>query len=209
MRAFHIYMAFAVLLAGTLAFTGCSRSANLMGGNVRVSSASLTPVAVLTPTNKDPLIHTGSDDPTGSLKDLQIELVYLNPKGYSPAGHSVYYIGETMAYEIHIVNVGCSKYDCLSFSAQHQYYENESYAGASASKGDALPGASTCNWDSISIPGHSMVVLKGSYACPGGTIPGIDQTAIQVMSCPTKCGKAASMLYYNPEQGVFDPPPTH
>jgi hypothetical protein len=197
-----------LLICMSLFLVGCNRTANMMGGNVRVSSASLTPVAVLNPTSNDPLNNQGNPDGygnhAGELKDLQIEIVYLNPKGYSPLGHSVYYINELMEYEVRVTNVSNRTFSCLMFSAQHQYYETV----GSVTKGQPMDGASTCNWDGVELNPHTMVVLKGSYFPPLSTQPGIDQTGLLIKHCndPGHESEHAALMYYNPEQGVFDPP---
>lgn len=203
--------------------TGCSKSANMMGGNVRLNAACLTPVAVLTPTNHDPLDNQGNPDGygdhTGEMKDLKIELVYIDPKGYSPTGHSVYYIGENMDYEIHITNLGNQTFNCLDVSAEHQYYDNGNCqcgwwspnpgpAGVAYTKGEPMPGLSSNNWNGVGLPPHSMVALKGSYLSPNNTASGIDQTAVLIKHCntPGQCSEHDALMYYDPEQGVFDPP---
>jgi hypothetical protein len=199
---------------------GCSKSANMMGGNVRLNSACLTPVAVITPTNHDPLDNQGNPDGygehNGEMEDLKIELVYINPMGYNATGHSVYYIGLNMDYEIHLTNLGSRTFNCLMVSAQHQYYDNGvcscEWWGAgnypvNYTKGEPMPGESTNNWDGVELPPHSMVVLKGGYLSPIQTAAGLDQTAVLIKHCNTPGHESehAALMYYNPEQGVFDP----
>jgi len=137
---------------------------------------------------------------------LKVEVIYENPVGYSPAGHSVYYIGGTMAYQVRITNLGCTAFNCLNVSSQQQFYDtgttpNGYGALVSTIKGQPLPGSNTDNWNGISIPAHSSVLLSGSYTCPLSCASGVEQTAIQIK----KCDNCGSLNYYNPECGVWDP----
>jgi hypothetical protein len=203
--------------------TGCSKSANMLGANVRMAASCLTPVAVLTPTSHDPLNNQGNPDGYGShngeLNDLKIELVYLDPKGYNQTGHSVYYIGQEMDYEIRLTNLGNRTFNCLDVSSQQQYYDNgtcqcwwwgPNQAPVSYTKGEPMPGDSTNNWNGVQLPPHSMVVLKGGYLSPNQTASGLDQTAVLIKHCntPGQNSEHDALMYYNPEQGVFDPPGT-
>ncbi len=209
-----------------LLLSGCSQMGNTLGANVRLSTSDYKVVAVLTPTSYDPLNAQGNPAGYGShngeLQNLQIQLVYLNPPSYNTNGHAIYYIGQPMQYELKVTNIGNCAFNCLDFSVQHQYYDtgstwdnydpsNPSGYMVNYSKGEPMPGTSTSNWNNVNLPSQSMVVLQGTYNPPYSTAPGTDQTAVLIKHCntPGQSSEHDALMYYNPEQGVFDPPPSH
>ncbi|MEE8403104.1 MAG: hypothetical protein V3R93_05045 [Candidatus Hydrothermarchaeaceae archaeon] len=147
---------------------------------------------------------------TGELKNLDIEVVYTNPYFYTADGLAGYYIGLPMTYELHIKNTGKRTFKRLDVTAIQEYHESGiCYRYAEEipyAKGDAMPGDTTQSWSGITLRGGEEIVLSGGYVPPITTCDGLDQTHMIIKH--TNNGQAeAAVMYFEPEAGVFCPPP--
>jgi len=100
----------------------------------------------------------------GEVKYLSYEVVYTNP-AYVDNGVPVYYIGDTMTFEVHLTNTGPRSFQNIEVIAIQEY-----------SNGDVLPGSSTTSWIVEEIRGQGTVALDGSYLIPWSAQPGFDRT---------------------------------
>ncbi len=157
-------------------------------------------------------VHYGKH--AGELKNLSIKVVYTNPYFYTPEGLAGYYIGMPMTYELHIANNSQRTYEHLDVTAIQEYYEsgtcNRSWypypQQVIYSKGEPLPGNSKRVWRDILLRSNQKIVLRERYDVPLATCDGLDQTHVIIQH--TNRGKVeASIIYYEPECGVFCPPP--
>ncbi len=157
-------------------------------------------------------VHFGKH--AGELKNLSIKVVYTAPYFYTPEGLAGYYIGLPMTYEVHITNNSRRTYQHLDVIAIQEYYESGtcnrtwySYPqDVTYSKGEPLPGDSKQVWRNISLGANQKIVLSGGYNVPLATCDGLDQTHVIIQH--TNKGKVeAAIMYYEPECGVFCPPP--
>jgi len=157
-------------------------------------------------------VHFGEH--TGELKNLNIRVVYTRPYFYTPEGLAGYYIGMPMTYEVYIENKSPRTYNHLDVTAIQEYYESGRCTRAwypypenvTYSKGEPLPGNSKQVWPDISLGPNQKIVLSGRYDVPLATCDGLDQTHVIIQH--TNMGKVdASIIYYEPECGIFCPPP--
>jgi len=150
----------------------------------------------------------------GELKQLRVSVVYTNFFYRDAKGYPVYYIGAPMSCQIQIKNMGSRTFNSLTITAQHQYYESGTcdrwwypYPRVVAySKGETLPGDSARTWTGISLIQNAEVILSMTYVPPLATCDGLDQTCVSIKHT-NEGGQTASLFYYNPECGVFCPPP--
>lgn len=147
---------------------------------------------------------------TGELKNLEVEVVYTNPYFYTDDGLAVYYIGLPMTYELHITNTGKRTFRHLDITAIQEYHESGTCYRYSEeitySKGDPMPGYTTQSWGDVAIERGRMAIFEGGYVPPYTTCEGLDQTHVTIKH--TNNGKAeAATIYFEPEAGVFCPPP--
>jgi len=69
-----------------------------------------------------------------------------------------------------------------------------------------LPGDSKQVWRDISLGPNQKIALIGRYNVPLATCDGLDQTHVIIQH--TNKGKVeAAIMYYEPECGIFCPPP--
>ena len=157
-------------------------------------------------------VHYGEHK--GELKNLDIKVIYTYPYFYTAQGLAGYYIGRPMTYEVHIANNSQRTFNHLDVTAIQEYYElgtcNRTWypypESVTYSKGQQLPGNSKQVWRDVSLGPNQKVVLSGSYDVPLATCDGLDQTHVIIQH--TNEGKVeASIIYYEPECGVFCPPP--
>lgn len=96
---------------------------------------------------------------------------YLNPAGFTPDGRSLYYIGQTMEYEL-----------CFCNSGPGLCYGNvmicQRYWGG-PEDGELLPGLPCESWLGVPIP-HGINCYDDDYYIPAGTLPGNDATWLKV-----------------------------
>lgn len=150
----------------------------------------------------------------GELKQLQISVVYTNFFYRDAQGYPVYYIGAPMSCEIHIKNTGSRIFNRLTITAQHQYYESGKCdrwwypypRNVTYSKGEVLPGDSSKTWTGISLIQNAEITLTMTYVPPLATCDGLDQTCVSIKHT-NEGGETSALFYYNPECGVFCPPP--
>lgn len=157
-------------------------------------------------------VHFGKH--AGELKNLSIKVVYTDPYFYTPEGLAGYYIGMPMTYEVHITNNSRRTYKHLDVIAIQEYYESGTCNRAwypypqyvTYRKGEPMPGDSKQVWQNISLGPNQKIVLSGGYTPPLATCDGLDQTHVIIQH--TNRGKVeAAIMYYEPECGVFCPPP--
>jgi len=157
-------------------------------------------------------VHYGEHK--GELKDLNIKVVYTNPYFHTPEGLAGYYIGMPMTYEVRVANNSPRTYQHLDITAIQEYYESGTCdrswypypRSVTYRKGEPLPGDSTQVWRDISLGANERITLLGRYNVPLATCDGLDQTHVIIQH--TNRGRVeASIMYYEPECGVFCPPP--
>jgi len=157
-------------------------------------------------------VHYGKH--IGELKGLSIKVVYTNPYFYTPEGLAGYYIGMPMTYEVHIANNSHRTYNHLDIIAIQEYYQsgtcNRTWypypQHVTYSKGEPLPGDSKQVWWDISLAPNQKIALIGRYNVPLATCDGLDQTHV-IIKHTNKGRVEAAIMYYEPECGVFCPPP--
>jgi len=157
-------------------------------------------------------IHYGKHQ--GELKNLSIRVLYTNPYFYTREGLAGYYIGMPMTYEVHIVNNSRRNYEHLDVTAIQEYYHsgtcNRTWypypQQVTYSKGEPLPGDSKQVWKNISLGPSQKIILLGRYDVPLAACDGLDQTHV-IIQHTNKGRVEASIMYYEPECGVFCPPP--
>ena len=131
--------------------------------------------------------------------------------------YSVYLIGQTMHYEVHIRNTGHRTYKNLRVVAMQEYHETMTdvdYTGPfSITQGDPLPGDSTQEWVVGELRAGEEIVLDGSYLSPRGIHPGLDQTHLQIWhykSCNATSDEGINapgrLIIDDSTAGVYCPP---
>ncbi|MFA5859901.1 MAG: hypothetical protein WC955_12640 [Elusimicrobiota bacterium] len=150
----------------------------------------------------------------GELKGLEVSVVYKDPFFYTEEGYAGYYIGLPMTFEVKLVNKSNRTYNNLDITAIQEYYESGSCQRwwypfplyVTYNKGDAMPGDSTMVWSNITLRGNETITLTGVHTATMETCDGLDQTHVIIKHMNN--GKPdAAMFYYNPECGVYCPPP--
>ncbi len=126
---------------------------------------------------------------------LSCSIDYFNLRNYDEEFIPVYYIGDTVEYELCLKNLGSQDLTNLTIQTIQEYHES----GTGYNKGDPLPGDSTQIWTSQTILKGEELVLTDSYYIPYDTHASLDQTHVIV----TQDGVE---LYDNPEAGIWCPP---
>lgn len=106
---------------------------------------------------------------------FDIDVEYLNPRGFTGMGLPYYYIGDTMQYKIKVTykkGFNLDQYPLLwtALTAVQRYYPSMV----------ELPGDSTELWDPLGLPPYAYVELTDSYYIPPGTVPGNDCTTVNI-----------------------------
>jgi len=157
-------------------------------------------------------VHYGKH--VGELKNLRIKVVYTNPYFYTREGLAGYYIGMPMTYGVQIENNSNRTYEHLDVTAIQEYYHSGTCNRTwypyplyvSYSKGQPLPGDSKQVWRDIRLGPNQKIFLQDRYDVPLAVCDGLDQTHVIIQH--TNKGKVeAAIIYYEPECGVFCPPP--
>ncbi|HMA99425.1 MAG TPA: hypothetical protein VKS21_00425 [Spirochaetota bacterium] len=156
---------------------------------------------------------------------LEVSLAYLDHHGYTDEGYVIYYIGETMNYEVHIKVVE----DDILFTdntfmvyAVHEYYEDitcdrwwyqppardpDEPQIITVAKGDPLPDQDPPQlWQNVVFNEGEENVLSASYNGGLAVAAGNDQTHVIIIR-ENEDDQVELVVYDNPEAGVFDPPP--
>jgi hypothetical protein len=134
--------------------------------------------------------------------------------------YPVYFIGQTMYYEIHIKNTGMRTYKNLRIVAMQEYHETKSgydYTGYyEITDGKLMPGDSTQEWFVEEIERGQTIVLVGCYTPPWGVHPGLDQTHLQIwhhynddnldFNSDSGTDAPGRLIIDDPHAGVFCPP---
>jgi len=110
-------------------------------------------------------------------------------------GIPVYFIGNTMNYEVHIRNLEAQNLNNLTIQVIQEYNES----GPGFNKGDPLPGDSTQTWTNQAVLQGAELVLSDSYYISYDVQPGLDQTHVIV-------SQGGVELYNNSEAGIWCPP---
>ncbi|MEM7181649.1 MAG: hypothetical protein AAF518_12095 [Spirochaetota bacterium] len=155
---------------------------------------------------------------------LDIGIEYLDYHGYNADGLPIYYLTEVMKYN---VNIKATSNDTditgpkHTVYAIHEYYQdytcdrtwfpaNLRPAGEGSvltvKKGDLLPNQDPpASWTGQTFSADSTLQLKASYTSDLSACPGNDQTHVVVFR-ENADGQLETMIFDNPETGVFDPP---
>ncbi len=126
--------------------------------------------------------------------------------------YAVYFIGDYIGFEIHLRNTGNRTYKNLKVIATQEYHLADG-----ADYGAALPGQSTQEWSVSELRGGEEVVLKGRARVALGTMPGLDQTHLQVLhwsngnqvplNAQLKGAHAEGRIFVNDQEaGIYCPP---
>lgn len=126
--------------------------------------------------------------------------------------YPVYFIGQTMTFEMHIKNTSNRTYRNLKVVATQEYH-----LAAGASYGEPMPGDSSEEWFIEKLGPHEELVLTGYHYAPYNTLPGLDQTHVEIyhwsngkiipIDIQVRSAKAPGRLFWNdPEAGVYCPP---
>jgi len=161
-----------------------------------------------------------AEDPIVDISDcICVSIDYLDPVGYTPDGYTIYYIGQTLNFNVNIDIL--NQHELLAGNpftvyAIHEYYEDETcyrwwYPGEpkeiSVKKGDPLPGYNNpyC-WTGVDLSSVGRTVLNGSYTSTLEVAAGLDQTHVIIVRENAQ-GQIEMTVYDNDEAGIFDPPP--
>jgi hypothetical protein len=186
-----------------------------------------------------PAVSTGGKH-IGDAAPIQVEVVYLHAPGvltideggatyYFPAWnwvyhagrvydesyygvYPVYFIGQTMVYEIHIKNTSNRTYRNLKVVATQEYH-----LANGADYGEPLPGDGTQEWFIEKLAPHEEIVLTGEHYASYETLPGLNQTHVQIyhwfkgkaIPVEIQMGNANSpgrLFWDDPEAGLYCPP---
>ncbi len=157
---------------------------------------------------------------------LSYEIVYLNPVGdlvvdetggtyyfnwgrvsyvggtYDEADYGTYpvfFIGDTMLYEIHLKNTGNRTYGLITVVCTQEYYD----VGL---KGVPMPGDPTKEWVVKGLKPGEEVVLRGQHYAAPGTQPGLDQMHLKIYPGKRQYDDSRILIDDNPEASVYCPP---
>lgn len=149
---------------------------------------------------------------TGELKGLEIKLIYTGYR-YIVDGIPVYYITDTMRFEVQLINISERKFQHLDITVIQEYHESgicdrwwypyPRYV--EYTKGERLPGNSTSAWSDITLRSNQSITLKGLYYIPLPCCKGIDQTHV-IIEHMNEGTTVAAIMYENPEHALFCPP---
>lgn len=126
--------------------------------------------------------------------------------------YAVYFIGDPMSFEIHLRNRSNRTYRNLKVVAAQEYHLTEG-----AEYGTPLPGGSTLEWFIRELRGGEEIVLNGMGYVSSDTLPGLDQTHVQVLhwvngnqvplDAQLNGARAQGRIFVDdPEAGVYCPP---
>ncbi len=121
---------------------------------------------------------------------------YLNPRGYTAEGYTIYYIGDTMEYRLCITNYA-SFICCANVQSEQRYYLGPHH-------GELLPGGSIETWYDVPIP-VGVTCLNDDYYIPSGTIGGLDMTWCKVWFTFNIWCLHFDIILYDCIAGIWDP----
>ncbi len=212
-----------MLVVTAVVFTGCGQSPtapkpsgtstdfSTQGQTVILENGAVESDVDLSPNGHDDVKGIGKHQ--GELKWLDVKIIYLDPQFYTEKGLAGYYIGQPMAFEVHIKNLGPRTFKHLDITAIQEYYESGVCdrwwypypQSVTYNKGQALPGDSTQLWQDIEIGPHSEKVLQATFVSPMESCAGLDQTHL-IIAHTNQGRELAAAMYYNPEAAVYCPP---
>jgi hypothetical protein len=131
-----------------------------------------------------------------SYAPIKATIEYVNPDHYDVNGVPVWYIGETMNYQVYLQNLDTQSYSSLDVQTIQEYNETTE----NFSKGDTLPGDSIENWLNQNIPVGGQLVLSDDYYISPEAYPAYNQTHLILK-------EAGVEIYNDDEAGVWCPPP--
>jgi hypothetical protein len=175
----------------------------------------------------------------GDAKPIEVEVIYLDPPGtltidetgmvyHFPAWnltyqvsreydeefygiYPVYFIGQTLEFEVRIRNTSNRTYRNLKVVAIQEYH-----LAPGTEYGEAMPGDSVEEWYVEELGPGGEVVLLGRHHAVLGTVPGLNQTHVQIFHWSNgnqislgewRGGGAPGRLFWDdPEAGVYCPP---
>jgi hypothetical protein len=171
----------------------------------------------------------------GDARPLEIEIVYLNPPGtltidetgetyYFPVWdftwhvdreyeeqyygtYAIYFIGQTLEFEIRIRNTYNRTYRNLKVVAIQEYH-----LAPGTEYGERMPGDSVDEWFIERLGPGEEVVLRGEHYAGPSTVPGLNQTHVQVFHWSNDQGRGGDgegpgrLFWDDPEAGVYCPP---
>ena len=164
-------------------------------------------------------VQMAPDEIVDIAPSFNVSVEYLDPWGFTSEGYAIYYIGETMYYNVDITalnNASIFQDNTFAVYAIQEYFEAETcyrwwYPGEpkeiTVAKGDPLPGQDPPqSWKDVAFSSGQTVTLNGSEDCPLSVASGNDQTHVIIVSENAQ-GQILMTLYDNPVAGVYDPPP--
>ena len=106
---------------------------------------------------------------------FDVDVEYMNPRGYTGMGLPYYYLGDTFTYKVKVDykrGLPLNLYPILygKLTAEQRYYPGM----------QLLPGASTEVWDPFLIAPHGYVEVLDTFKIVSGTIPGNDCTVCKI-----------------------------
>ena len=148
-----------------------------------------------------------------SLGLVIIFVTYNNPAGTIPTGPNAglpyYYIGQTVDYDINILNLLWSQIGApnppFGYSGPAQLTAEMHYASFDANgkviAGAIMPGEPVYDWSGVISPGYQ--VLNDDYPIVAGTIPGLNVTTAR-LTAPIFFG-LIDVIFYDGVAGIWDP----
>lgn len=106
---------------------------------------------------------------------FDIDVEYLNPRGYTGLGLPYYYLGDTFDYTIKIDYKRGLPLDMYPFLYGKLTAEQRYYPGMAL-----LPGNSTEVWNPFEIAPNGYVEVTDSFTIVPGTVPGNDCTVCEI-----------------------------
>ncbi len=106
---------------------------------------------------------------------FNIDVEYLNPRGYTGLGLPYYYLGDTFTYKVKVDYKRCIPLNAWPIIYAKLTAEQRYFPGMGL-----LPGASTEIWDPFLIPPKGYVEVSDTFKIVPGTVPGNDCTVVQV-----------------------------
>jgi len=124
----------------------------------------------------------------------------LYPESYWYDNYPLYFIGQTMRYRIHVVN--------LDKRPQHNLRVTgiQEYLAFNGKDGKDLPGCSSAEWIVPQLKGKGEWVGEAKYYIPSGTQPGLDQTHVQIQRFHPGAVSPPQLLWDDAQAGLFCPP---
>lgn len=126
--------------------------------------------------------------------------------------YATYFVGQYMSFEIHLKNTSNRTYRNLKVISTQEYHFTEG-----AEYGTPLPGGSTQEWFVSELRGNEEIVLEGRAHVESSTLPGLDQTHVQVLhwvngrqvplNAQLKGARAEGRIFVNDQEaGIYCPP---